>query len=145
MTQSPEDILIAAYNSAKKQSVSTLLSALPDECVQELRIIAKNAEILKGVVGVTLTSIAYKVLNPSQDIRYHQDHMQNGYSGRTFDTKYVTPFLKEKFRHFAMAESAWLTRSLEQPHPYDSKYPRQNPKQRSKSGFSQHIESLASE
>lgn len=123
MTRSLEDTLTAAYNTAKEQPVSNHLYLLPDDCVQELSIIVKNAETLKGVLGVTLTSITYKVLNPSQDIRYHQDRMPNGYSGRTFDTKYVTPFLKEKFRHFAMAESAWLTRSLEQPHPYDLEYP----------------------
>jgi DNA (cytosine-5)-methyltransferase 1 len=49
--------------------------------------------------------------------------MKGGYSGRTFDTKYVTPFLKSKFPHFAMAESAWLTRSLEQPRPYNLNFP----------------------
>ncbi len=123
MTQLPDDALLAAYNSAIKLPIVAHLSALPDDCGQELKTIVKNGETLKGVLGVTLTSIVYKVLNPSQDIRYHQDRMRNGYSGRTFDTKYVTPFLKEKFPHFAMAESAWLTRSLEQPHPYNFKYP----------------------
>lgn len=123
MTQSPEEFLITAYNAAKKRPASELLSVLPDDCAAELKVIVQNAEILKGVLGVVLTSIVYKVLNPSQDIRYHQDHMPKGYSGRTFDTKYITPFLKEKFRHFAMAESAWLTRSLEQPHPYNFRYP----------------------
>lgn len=49
--------------------------------------------------------------------------MRSGYSGRTFDTKYVTPFLKSKFPHFAMAESAWLTRSLEQPRPFTLNFP----------------------
>ncbi len=123
MTRSPENTLTAAYNKAKEQQVAAALSALPEDCARELGVIVTNAETLKGVLGVTLTSIVYKVLNPTQDIRYHQDSMSKGYSGRTFDTKYITPFLKERFRHFAMAESAWLTRSLEQPHPYDFKYP----------------------
>ncbi len=43
--------------------------------------------------------------------------MQNGYSGRSFDTKYVTPFLR-KYEFPSMSESGWLTRSLEQPYPY---------------------------
>jgi len=123
MTQSPNDVLIIAYQSAKNLSVAAHLKELPDECVQEIRIIVEQAESLKGVLGVTLTSIVFKILNPLQDIRFHQEHMEGGYSGRTFDTKYVTPFLRDTFPHFAMAESAWLTRSLEQPHPYDFNYP----------------------
>lgn len=123
MTQLPNAILTSANDSLKKLSVLTCLSELPEECVQELQVIVENAETLKGVLGVTLTSIVYKILQPLQDIRYHQEHMEGGYSGRTFDTKHVTPFLKVYFPHFAMAESAWLTRSLEQPHPYDFNYP----------------------
>ncbi len=123
MPQTPSEIMETAYQSAKGQSIKTILSVLPNDCVQELKIIVENAETQKAVLGVTLTSIVYKVYEPLQDIRNHQEGMENGYSGRTFDTKYVTPFLKSKFPHFAMAESAWLTRSLEQPHPYNLDFP----------------------
>ena len=47
--------------------------------------------------------------------------MKNGFSGRSIDTKYITPTLKE-IRLPSMAESGWLTRSLEQPYPYDKNY-----------------------
>jgi DNA (cytosine-5)-methyltransferase 1 len=123
MMQTPTEILEAAYQEAKRTPIEALFSALPDNCVQELNIIVEKAESQKAVLGVTITSIAYKVYQPVQDIRYHQDGMEKGYSGRTFDTKYVTPFLTSKFPHLAMAESAWLTRSLEQPHPYNFEYP----------------------
>lgn len=123
MPQTPNEILESAYQNAKSKPMDELLSVLPHGCVQELKIIVENAETQKGVLGVALTSITYKIYKPSQDVRNHQDHMENGYSGRTFDTKYVTPFLKSRFPHFAMAESAWLTRSLEQPHPYNFDYP----------------------
>jgi DNA (cytosine-5)-methyltransferase 1 len=96
---------------------------LPDEYVQDLKIIVENAETQKAVLGVTVTSIVYKIYEPKQDIRKHQEGMKGGYSGRTFDTKYVTPFLKRRFPHFAMAESAWLTRSLEQPRPFNLNFP----------------------
>ncbi len=122
MTQSPDDTLIMAYDAAETASASARLPKLPDDCLQELRTIVKYADSHKGVLGVTLTSIVYKILYPAQDVRYHQEGMKNGYSGRGFDTKHVTPFLKEKFPHFAMAESAWLTRSLEQPRPYNTRY-----------------------
>lgn len=123
MPQTPIEIMESAYKNAKGKSVKALLSSLPSECTRDLKIIVENAETQKAVLGVTLTSLVYKVIEPSQDIRKHQDRMEGGYSGRTFDTKFVTPFLKDKFPHFAMAESAWLTRSLEQPHPFNLDFP----------------------
>jgi DNA (cytosine-5)-methyltransferase 1 len=123
MPQTPESILESGFKNASGKLVSALLSALPSDYIQDLQTIVANAETQKAVLGVTLTSIVYKIYKPSQDIRYHQDGMENGYSGRTFDTKYVMPFLKRRFPHFAMAESAWLTRSLEQPHPFDFEFP----------------------
>ncbi|MCY4216481.1 MAG: hypothetical protein OXC92_05815 [Flavobacteriaceae bacterium] len=76
----------------------------------------------KSCVSVTLTLLYKKIENPFQDIRKHQDGMEGGFSGRTLDTKIITPFLtKENFSH--NKESGWLTRSFEQPHPYDSSYP----------------------
>jgi len=47
--------------------------------------------------------------------------MQGGFSGRTVDTQYITPTLKE-LELPSMAESGWLTRSLEQPFPYTLDY-----------------------
>jgi len=119
----PNKIMESAYEQAKKESLKNLLSGLSGESVQDLRVIVENAETQKAVLGVTLTSLVHKVYEPEQDIRKHQEGMKDGYSGRTFDTKYVTPFLKSKFPHFAMAESAWLTRSLEQPRPFNLNYP----------------------
>ncbi len=80
-----------------------------------------RSESAKAVITVILTSAVYKTLNPNQDIRNHQTSIPNGYSGRTFDSKFITPFLKN-IKFPAMAESGWLTRSLEQKVPYDSKY-----------------------
>jgi DNA (cytosine-5)-methyltransferase 1 len=123
MSQAPNEIMEAAYEQAKNKSLRSLLSGLSDESIQDLSVIVENAETQKAVLGVTLTSLVYKVYEPKQDIRKHQEGMKDGYSGRTFDTKYVTPFLKSKFPHFAMAESAWLTRSLEQPRPFNLNFP----------------------
>lgn len=123
MSVNPLKIMNKAYQKAKNKPIEDILSSLPSDCVQELRTIIENGESQKAVLGVTLTSIVYKICKPAQDIRYHQDGMPGGYSGRTFDTNNITPFMKEKFPHYAMAESAWLTRSLEQPHPYDLDYP----------------------
>ena len=86
-----------------------------------LSLIGENASQRKGVYTVLTTLLYYKYLHPKQDIRKHQSGMEGGFSGRSFDTKEVTPVLK-KNKLPAMAESGWLTRSLEQPYPYDLSY-----------------------
>ena len=96
-------------------------SALPADLKILLREILHNSESSKGVLTVVITSIVYKLFHPEQDIRNHQPGIPNAYSGRTFDSTYITPFLKS-VRFPAMAESGWLTRSLEQKVPYDSNY-----------------------
>lgn len=123
MPQTPIEILESAYANAWNEPIEALLSRLPDARVQDLITIVDYAETQKAILGVTITCIVYKIYEPEQDIRQHQKSLPGGYSGRTFDTKYVTPFLKGKFPHFAMAESAWLTRSLEQHHPFDLAFP----------------------
>ena len=86
-----------------------------------LKIILENCEQRKAVLTVLVTSLCHKIIDPKQDIRYHQSNLKNGYSGRTLDTRYITPFMKAK-RFSAMVESGWLTRSFEQNSPYDLKY-----------------------
>lgn len=117
------ELLKRAYSEAmgkasgKKVVDSTLCGSLR----ASLDTILRNAEQQKGVYTVVLTSVTYKILHPEQDIRKHQTSIPGGYSGRTFDVHYITPFLKEK-EFPAMAESGWLTRSLEQKVPYDKDY-----------------------
>jgi DNA (cytosine-5)-methyltransferase 1 len=123
MTQTVSDFLSEQYNTAmtevgSKESVTSDLTAVEKTFLNE---IISNSEGAKGVLTVFITSIVYKIFNPDQDIRKHQKEIEGGYSGRTFDSKYITPFLKQcKFP--AMAESGWLTRSLEQKVPYDFHY-----------------------
>ena len=86
-----------------------------------LRIIEEKIESQKGIYTVLITLAIYKSLNPTQDIRNHQENMKGGFSGRSIDTKYITPTLKS-LGLTSMSESGWLTRSLEQPYPYNSDY-----------------------
>lgn len=90
---------------------------------ERIEIIVDKEEVLKGVYTVLVTSLIYKGLYPNQDVRKHQANLDGGYSGRSFDTKYVTPFLKRKQFLGAMKESGWLTRSLEQNLPYNMDFP----------------------
>jgi DNA (cytosine-5)-methyltransferase 1 len=94
---------------------------IPDDMQKTIAVIANNCFQQKGVFTVVITLAVHKILYPSQDIRLHQSNMEKGFSGRSIDTKYITPTLKELGLP-SMAESGWLTRSLEQPYPYDKKY-----------------------
>lgn len=116
----PNDFLEIAYQKA----LSALGSAYQIQGHSKntsLDLILQFSEQAKGVLTVVITSVVYKALNPTQDVRNHQTSIANGYSGRTFDSQYITPFMKDK-RFPAMAESGWLTRSLEQKVPYDFNY-----------------------
>lgn len=101
---------------------SSVSLGLDKSILSYITSIVNASENSKGVLAVTLTSMVYKALNPEQDIRCHQTSIEGGYSGRTFDFNYITPFLRAKsFPN--MAESGWLTRSLEQKRPYTLDYP----------------------
>lgn len=121
MTLSPNDFLRAQYAIAETIAVSGQFPALPPAVSAHLDVIIRRAEASKGVLTVYLTSLVYKCLHAEQDIRRHQSSIEGGYSGRTFDSQYITPFLRSE-RFPSMAESGWLTRSLEQKVPYDRNY-----------------------
>lgn len=116
------EFLEAKYLEAERISDITSID-LSDEEVEWIKNVVNKEETFKGVFTVLLTSIVYKCLHPKQDIRKHQANMIGGYSGRSFDTKYITPFMKQKRFLGAMKESGWLTRSLEQNLSYDLNYP----------------------
>ena len=88
---------------------------------QYLENIILNIDKNKGVYTVLITLLVHKLIEQKQDIRFFQNKMKKGFSARTIDTKYITPTLKE-LKLPSMAESGWLTRSLEQPYPYTLKY-----------------------
>lgn len=102
-------------------NIENIQTSLPNEYILYIADIAQNCFKQKGVYTVLITLLVHKILYPQQDIRYHQAEMSKGFSGRTIDTKFITPTLKELGLP-AMAESGWLTRSLEQPYPYTLDY-----------------------
>ncbi|MDR0887507.1 MAG: hypothetical protein LBM97_02365 [Candidatus Nomurabacteria bacterium] len=103
----------------KSSDISDL--EIPKDLKVYLDLITTNVNKNKGVFTVLTTLLVHKLINPHQDIRFHQDKMDNGFSGRSIDTRFITPTLTELgLPH--MAESGWLTRSLEQPYPYTLTY-----------------------
>ena len=92
-------------------SVSDVVD-VPETYMKHLKLIGEYSQKRKAVYTVLTTLLYYKHLHPKQDIRKHQAQIANGFSGRSFDTAHVTPILK-KCELPAMAESGWLTRSME--------------------------------
>ena len=118
------EILQKAYSNAERcaAKAGTMASFHSTETQKELDSIVERAEANKGLLAVLITLITHKIHTPSQDIRYHQAQLKGGFAGRGIDSAYVTPFMKDH-EFPAMADSGWLTRSLEQPHPYTRDYP----------------------
>lgn len=117
MTLNGKSKLLELYEKALNPKVETLS---PDT-EENLEYLSKRLASNKGVYTVLITLGVYKLLNPSQDIRYHKIELENGFSGRSFDTTHITPTLKS-LGLLSMAESGWLTRSLEQAYPYDKDF-----------------------
>ena len=115
-------ILEEAYQLAESnRNFQAGLSEIQREWIET---IIEKVESHKAVVTVLITSIVKKIETPMQDVRYHKKELPNGYSGRGFDTLHVPPFIAEKFQRFAMkGGSGWLTRSLEQAHPFTLEFP----------------------
>lgn len=100
---------------------SASLPPLGDEFDQFCRKITDYQDKRRGVLAVLVTLVLKKVADRSQDIRIHQTQLPGGFSGRSLDTKIVTPFMRQ--HNFpAMAESGWLTRSFEQSAPFTLDY-----------------------
>ena len=117
------EVLRDTYEKAlEKVSANNFSNSIPKELRQHIDLVVERAEQNKGLLAVLVTLIVHKSIVPEQDIRYHQAQLPNGFSGRTIDKDFVTPFMKS-VRFPSMSESGWLTRSLEQPHPYDFDYP----------------------
>jgi DNA (cytosine-5)-methyltransferase 1 len=115
---SHKDKLLETYKLSYSVTEITDVSA---EIQQLIQIIAQQANTQKGVFTVLVTLLTHKIIDPKQDIRKHQASMIGGFSGRSIDTIHITPTLKALGLP-SMAESGWLTRSLEQPYPYNLDY-----------------------
>ena len=116
-----DKILTEIYNDIIEEKEYVVFLKKHSHIVKNIEIIATNSFNQKGVFTVLVTLSIYKIVHPQQDIRKHQTQIKGGFSGRSMDTKYITPTLK-RLGLPSMAESGWLTRSLEQPYPYSLDY-----------------------
>ncbi|MEO0092333.1 MAG: DNA methyltransferase [candidate division WOR-3 bacterium] len=126
MTEKRKEYIVLDHlltQTNKNSLQKNLVKNLSIQQLNNIKTIVSNAEKQKSVLAVLITSLLKKIISPRQDIRLHREEFRNGYSGRSLDTKVVTPWLKRHFPRFAPKESGWLTRSLEQPHPFNKNFP----------------------
>ncbi len=77
--------------------------------VDDINALVTHIEKNKSLVSAVATSLLKKIINPKQDVRLHRTDFKNGYSARSLDTKFVSPFFKKYFPKYANKESAFLT------------------------------------
>ena len=79
----------------KSSSISDI-NGIPKRVLSYVELIGKESQKKKGLYTVLTTLLYYKYLHPEQDIRYHQDRFENGFSGRSFDIVNIQFGEKEK-------------------------------------------------
>lgn len=143
MSKTHTEILTDVYSVAEQMAAAGegALSFTQPETPDRINAIVDRAEANRGILAVLTTLLVHKIHDPAQDIRYHQAQLPGGFAGRGIDSAYITPFLKEK-NFPAMADTGWLTRSLEQPHPYSLDYPGKIKPESMKSAFLSLIDSV---
>jgi len=104
-----EQVLETAYNEAKKLLHEKRLDIFDDVVKIDIDFLVTKIEKNKSIVSALITSLVKKILNPTQDIRLHRTDFENGYSARSLDTKFTTPFFKRYFPKYANKESSFLT------------------------------------
>jgi DNA (cytosine-5)-methyltransferase 1 len=102
------EILESAFGQATTQSES-MTEPLPDDIAANIDHLVAGIDKNKSLVSAFVTSLVKKIHNPEQDIRLPREDFAGGYSGRSLDTRFVTPFFKRHFPRYANKESAFLT------------------------------------
>lgn len=79
------------------------------------RTIIGNLKQSKYIYSILLTGLTQKLVMPQQDIRLVQSGMPDGYSNRSADENFVTPFLKQHGLTSCAASGMESGRNLERP------------------------------
>lgn len=90
---------------------------------------AVTSEVGRALVGLVFLQITIKSIVPEQSIRLHKGSTRNGsfswkegISMRTIDSKYTTPFLRDKGLLNVNKFGIMMTRSLAENYPYSRLY-----------------------
>ena len=100
-------LLETTYTRANKLVTTKQMDYFGEVIMNDIDVLIAYIEKNKSIVSAVVTSLLKKVINPKQDIRLHRVDFKNGYSARSLDTKFVSPFFKKHFPKYANKESAF--------------------------------------
>ncbi len=108
------EILEEAYRDAQQLLTQNYLEKIEVAMRADVDYLIADIQKNKSLISVVATSLAKKISDPEQDVRLHRTEFDGGYSARSFDTKYTTPFFKRYFPRYANKETGFLTRTTRQ-------------------------------
>jgi DNA (cytosine-5)-methyltransferase 1 len=102
-------VLEIAFRKAQKTTRGKSDTILSPHILSNVAFMISKIESNKSIVSALVTSLVKKTIDSEQDIRLHRVDFDGGYSARSLDTKYTSPFFKRHFPKYANKESAFLT------------------------------------
>jgi DNA (cytosine-5)-methyltransferase 1 len=106
------EILDSTYSNALSILNAKSDNNIPGFVKDEVNFMISKISSNKSLITALVTSFIKKIKDPKQDIRLHRTDFKNGYSARSLDTKFISPFFKRHFPKYANKESAFLTLSI---------------------------------
>lgn len=106
-----DTILEEVYKEAQIIFKKNRLDNVDATLKKDIDLLIDKIEGNKSLVSALATSLLKKIIDPKQDIRLPRADFENGYSGRSLDTRITSPFFKKYFPKYANKETSFLTLS----------------------------------
>lgn len=104
-----KDILETVYSFTIDKLENDQVVDIPNSVKDNVDYMISKIGSNKSIVSALVTSLVKKIKDADQDIRLHRTDFQGGYSARSLDTKFTSPFFKRHFPKYANKESSFLT------------------------------------
>lgn len=103
------EIFEKAYKKAEQIVKKKQFDKFSETIREDVDLLIDKIEQNKSIVSALVTSLVKKIVDQIQDVRLHRTDFENGYSARSLDTKFTSPFFKNHFPKYANKESSFLT------------------------------------
>jgi len=103
------EVLEKAFEKAKKIVEGETRNTIPKLVTEKVDFMISKIGSNKSLVSALVTSFVKKIIDEKQDVRLHRTDFDGGYSARSLDTNFTSPFFKRHFPKYANKESAFLT------------------------------------
>jgi DNA (cytosine-5)-methyltransferase 1 len=114
-------VLDKAFQDAMKLIESKKINTTPTYIKHDVDMLIDKIGSNKSLVSALATSLVKKILDSNQDIRLHRTDFEGGYSARSLDTHFTSPFFKDHFPKYANKESSFLTLATRERIPWTKK------------------------